>query len=453
MDFLGRLNEISKKNKVIFDNIFKKNIIQEKKEYILQKPKRGLGYFVNGNYVYTMGSDGHVNPFSEALWRMRQYIWIVNARFEASLIYFLGEKIRFKGKWANGSFEGYEFMPNSVFLGGEFKGEIYNSLNEYFKVSPVRFISGKWMNPQNGILGVELQEKPVENMNHVELASVPVNWFIKLVGIKDGERKSLNFKIIKKLDDKSADFVFQIYPNLEKIEVLWEDIRSQYRQKGGAVVGEKFDLLGEKYYFENIESISIDSSDPHEKISAKNTINFASDNNLKGFLTYQKTPVTFQVNSSSQEGKDFVEKFKLDLSRGEFSKKLSEIRNYIASGIINGFLDEDFVALIPIFNNIKGGKIQNQKIWDLMDYLNKFVMYVINEASDLDTEKLISEELLKIKNILTKRLKDFLKIKKVKPEQSKEVEKDSQANVQDNGDEKTSEEKKQDFINKVSKIK
>jgi hypothetical protein len=407
MDSLKKLEEISSQNKEIFDKIFKKKSLNEA---IIQRIKDKPGYLVNGNYVYRMGSDGTIAPFVENTWTLPEYSWVVNARFEADYIYFFNRQVQFRGKWYDGSFEGYEFLGGSYFYDGEFKGQIYNSSNKFFQAQPDQFFSGLWMNHQEGILGVELYTSPIENASSIEFAAIPTGWFISVVGDR-GEK--LSFSVIKKIDDKDTDFIFQVYPNLEKLKVEWETIRADYIRQGNIAVGSTFNLLGTKHTINRVTSISVTNEVPGVRISAKNTIDFSIDPSLKGFLSYKNIAIPVEINSSSQEGKDFVEQFKKDLPRGVFSDVLKKIQSYIAAGVINGFYSDEFIGLAPLFNNIRGTKSKlvpdAQKA---MDYLNKFMLYVAGEAKDVDTATFVQESVIKLKDAITKKIKQALKVDK-----------------------------------------
>lgn len=412
MDSLKKLEEISSQNKEIFDKIFKKESLNEA---IIQRIKNKPGYLINGNYVYSMGSDGTVAPFVENTWTLPEYSWLVNARFESDYIYFFNKQVQFRGKWYDGSFEGYEFLGGSYFYDGEFKGQIYNSSNKFFQASPDQFFSGLWMNHQDGILGVDLYTAPIDNASSIELAAVPTGWFISIVGDK-GEK--INFAVVKKIDDKNTDFIFQIYPSLEKLKVEWETIRADYLRQGIIAVRGAFNLLGTKYAIKKIASISVTNEVPGVRISAKNTIDFSADPLLKNFMSYNNIPISVEINSSTQEGKDFVEQFKKDLPRGVFSDVLNKIKNYIAAGTIRGFYSDEFIGLAPIFNNIKGSYGINDKLVPdaekAMDYLNKFMLYVAGESGNFDTNAppVITESILKIKDLILGKIKKALKVDK-----------------------------------------
>jgi hypothetical protein len=174
--------------------------------------------------------------------------------------------------------------------------------------------------------------------------------------------------------------------------------------------------LGANYQINNVVSIFVSDEIPGVRISVKNSVDFSIDPNLKGFLSYKNIAIPIEVDSSTQEGKDFVEQFKKDLPRGVFSDVLKKIQDYIAAGTITGFSDEEFIGLAPIFNNIRGRKVTNQQVRDLMSYLNKFMLYVAKESKDIDTATLVTESIIKMKDILTKKIKQKLKVDKfIKP--------------------------------------
>jgi len=407
MDALKSLEEISLKNEAIFSKFFK-------------KPPASNSYYSltnnNGhiNPIDDMGSDGSIQYNVEG--GLKLFPWLFNATFSAEFIYFKNKKVWFRGRWENGIFEGERFMEGSQFVSGKFKGGIYEAENDGYEAAPDSFLSGTWENYEHGILGRELYTKPIINTEEsVELVSVPTGWFVTLIGEQNAK---VTFKIIKKIDDKNTDFIFQIYPNLHSLQIAWETIRANYLNNGYIIKGKSFELLGNQYKINKVNSIVVSNEQPEERISAKNIIDFSVDSNLKNFLSYKKIPISIEVDSSSQIGKDFVEQFKKDLPRGVFSDVLKQMQNYVAAGIITGFVDKDFVGLAPVFNNTIGDKgknekiIKDEKIMDLMLYLNNFMLYIAKESKDIDKSELMTESVLKINNVIIKKIKQILKIDK-----------------------------------------
>jgi len=398
MDSIKKIEEISSKNNEIFEKIFLNEAI------LTRTRDRVYTYAINGNYLYRMGGEG---AYLEATFNRPEFAWLLNAKFKADYIFIKGDQLTFTGDWYSGSFEGYSFATGSNFIGGEFKGERYEAGNKSFKAPPEKYFKGIWENPQDGILGVEMYKEPIENTaDGIELAAVPTGWFVTVLG-EGGEK--LTFRVIKKLDDKDTNFVFQIYPNLQKLQVLWETIRTNYLNNGHIVKGMPFNLLGATYQIGQVDSIFVTNEQPGERVSAKDTVDFSLDPKLKGFLSYKNTAIPIEIDSSSQEGKDFVEQFKKDLPRGVFSDLLKNLAGYISSGIVRGFSDDEFVGLAPIFNNIRGIKVTDNKARELMSYLNKFMLYIAGEAADVDTNNLITESVLKIKTLITNKIKQALK--------------------------------------------
>jgi hypothetical protein len=403
MDLINKLEKISLRNEGLFNNIFSK---KKSSDANYLKDAKPHGYFLGNNYVYGMGSDGHVNPFLQSTWSDGDYDWLINAKFHASYMYFLGDKLKFSGKWNNGSFEGYDFTGDSYFFGGEFRGEKFSVNNNRFQATPNSFFSGKWMDYKNGILGVDLyKDVIVDTMNSIELAAVPTNWYVTVCG----NGRQVTFKVVKKIDDNNTTFTFKMYPDLKQIQVEWENIRRNYLDFGYIIKGRDFTLLS-GYEIYDVDSIVVTNEEPEVKISSINTISFALDPNLKNFLSYKNIPVTIEINSSSQRGKDFVEQFKKDLPKGVFSNVLSKLASYIASGFITGVPDEEFIDLAPIFNNTRGIEIKSENIRQLMLYLNNFIIYVANEATDFDTNTVITESVVKTKNVIIEKIKKILKI-------------------------------------------
>lgn len=400
MDQLKKLKEINTINEGLFDSIFGK----KSDGTTVLKKARGAGYFLNSNYIYRFKSDGSIFPYSQETWQIPKFSWILNTKFEANTIRFENELLYFEGKWLNGDFKGYGFYgSNSSFEGGRFLGQIYNAPNNLFKVQPDQYYSGIYKDDKSGVLGSQYLTKPINNTEQIiELISIPNNWYVIL---DDGNKKVI-FKVVKKLDNVNTDFKFELAPSSNIVTIEWETIRANYLNHGFIAKEKSFSLFGEEFGIQNIKSIIVTPENPGYKVSSKTAINFANDNKLKRFLTYQGEPITFEVDSSSVDGKEFVKNFIQDIVSGTFYKNLELFRKYIETGEIKGYSDAEFINLAPIFNNERNGIVSNRDVHQLMKYFDDVMKYIVEDSKY-------------VKKLLIKSLKKHLGLDKLSTKEEK----------------------------------
>lgn len=421
MDSIKKLEEINK----VTEGLFKSA------SGYLTRNRKG-GYFLNNNPVDGMFGDG---LFSPVTWSNPGLAWLINSKFDADFITLVaGNRVKMNGIWNEGTFEGESFAgtfnngtfrgktfsgtfkngifegnsfegTQSVFENGEFRGNIYNAGNVgFFRATPDKYFKGLWINHQNGILGIDLIKEPIENtVENIELAAVPDGWFVTLIGDKG---KKLIFKVIKKIDDKSTDFVFEIYPSLAKLKVLWETIRVDYINNGHINKGRQFGLLGQQYLITNITSIVVSNEQPNVIVNAQNTIDFSKDKRLNKFFLYGKNPLKFQVSTNSPDAVEKIQGIQKFIDSGGFYNGLNRLKFLIQNKSIDGYNNEKWEFLKPVFNNVIGIKpATDKKVLEFMKYLN----YIISIVT-LNSKLLLKE--YKTNSIFIGILKKFLETDK-----------------------------------------
>lgn len=385
MDSLKKIEEISQQNEALFDKIFGH---AAPKVRTLAKNNQG-NYFINGNFVYTFATDGTANPYIEDTWYEPDMKWILepDVKFRASYIVIKKRKIEFQGTWNNGTFKGANFSGERSYFeeDGIFQGEVYSAPNENFKAIEDNFISGKWVDYKNGILGKTNYTSEQENVSDIALISVPVGWTVVISG--DGNKK-INLKVLKKIDNISTDFQFQVLEDLKKYTVDWETIRSNYLQNGFVIKGRTFRLLGRpEYEISDVESVSLVSESPAVKAQNVNVLDFSKDSNLSGILPGKVQIVLSDVNDINR-----AKEFQRKIDNGVLEKTITILKDLIQKRELDGYVDDNLYYLKPVFNNNKGSQakiniiLKNQNVMNMMRELNdlleliSFNSQVIKEA-------------------------------------------------------------------------
>jgi len=419
MDSLKKLEEINSVNEGIFGNIFGK----KQDDKVVADAKNGIGYFLNGNYIKTILGDF---PYDKDLWNERAPAlnWLLTSQYEADKIVVEDKnEVHFLGRWYDGEFKGKVFSwgAGAEFNGGEFRGQAYKANNSTYKAGAENYYTGTFADYSNGILGTKLYENEISDTeNFIELIRVPDNWIVTLRGDRN---KILTFKIVKKIDDKNTDFIFELIPSTDRVGIPWENIRANYKNHGIITKGNSFELFGGENVIQNIKSITITSKAKDFKMASKTVINFSLDKRLKGFLqTKNKMPVSFDLISSKPEQKIYVEEFINDLKSGDFYDKLKTLEKYIRLGAVDGYLK--YIYMAPIFEN-ETGQIKNKQleieINELMKYFNNFMYFIVEKAGKIG-----------IKNAIIKSMKRELGIankvgsKSQSPQQAKNIQKNQQ---------------------------
>lgn len=377
MDSLKKLEEINSVNERLFGKVFGgKNAPQAT---LLTQNRQG-NYFLNGNFVYSFGTDGTANPYIQETWLEDDLKWILepDVKFDASYIYIRNRKLGFQGKWISGAFKGDIFEgTRSTFEGGTFEGNTFASPNDSFKTSPENFISGKFIDCKNGLLGSSNYTSPKEDMNAVSLVSVPVDWSIKIVG--DGG-KEINIKVLKKLDEVNSDFQLQTLSDLKKYSVTWQTIVSDYQEYGFIRRGGSFVLLGASYEIRNIESISLSEESPAVKVQNKEVLDFTQDAGLAPFFQGK-----IAINLGSQEDIDRAKNIQRSIKNGNLTKNLSVLKDLIQKKVVDGYGNEEWYYLKSLFNDVKGKDVTDERIKNIMKELNS-VLELISFNSQIIKE-------------------------------------------------------------------
>lgn len=408
MDSIKKTEETGLKIESLFKRVFGHNAPKVK---VLKKNNKG-NYYINDNFVYAFGTDGTNNPYTNDTWLEPHTIWItrMDVKFNASYISFVNNKVNFQGNWESGRFKGNRFSGSKSVFGehGIFEGNSYEAPNENFKANPVNFISGAWLDYKNGILGKLHYAKPVEALQYVEVIAVPIGWVIKIVG-NDGA-KELNIKVLKKIDDKSTDFIFQVVDDGKKYEVDWSDIRIDYRNMGFIKQGAELSLI-DGYGINRIDKISLIKSDEDVRVQSKTVIDFTADPKLASIF-----PKNVEVVLNANEDITKANNIQTKIKNGTLAYEIAIVTDLIQKGIIDGYIDDSWYYLKPVFNNMKGSeeKIQsvkkNQKIVSALSNLNSMLEL-------LSFNSKVLKEAVSAYNTIVKNLQKTLKVNKyIKPQ-------------------------------------
>jgi len=407
MDSLKKIEEISLKNEALFNKVFKHNAPVAN---LLTQNSQG-NYFLNGNFVYSFGTDGTANPYIQETWQEDDLKWILepDVKFEASYIYFRNRKLGFQGKWLSGAFKGETFDgTRSTFEGGTFEGGTYGAPNASFKISPENFKGGKFIDSEKGLLGTSNYTTPQENANAISLISIPVGWSVKLTG--DGG-KEVSFKVIKKMDEENSNFQFQTLNDLKSYSVPWQIIVSDFQTYGFIKKNSSFILLGAQYSLGSVENISLTQEDLAVKVQNKEVLDFSQDVSLAPFF-----PGKIEINLSSQEDIDRAKNIQTKIKNGGLANGLNTLKDLIQKKVVDGYMNDEWYYLKPLFNDVKGKQIKNPKVVEIMQGLND-VLELISFNSQIIKEAKASSAY----STFVSSLKKSLNVNKfIKPEQGEQ---------------------------------
>jgi hypothetical protein len=107
-----------------------------------------------------------------------------------------------------------------------------------------------------------------------------------------------------------------------------------------------------------------------------NVINFSKDKNLSKLFSYGGVPIKFQATVSSEDIQNKIANLQKIIDNGTLYSYLSQIKHFIEVGAIDGYSDEKWQHLKPVFNNIKGNKT-------IFDTDVKKIMAIINDMVGL----------------------------------------------------------------------
>jgi len=372
MDIFEKLN----KQKQNYEEAFGWLKGRKKKQNNIVVQANDGGYYINGNYVSTLRSDGSIYLWSDTEWRSPQLSWLLQAKFEADLINVVKGKVQFAGIWEEGDFQGEQiYGVNSKIIGGTFSGEKFLTINDGFQTHPANFIKGVYRDYEKGILGTLNYTYEMKNTDKpLELIRVPLGWFVEVM---DDSGYKLVFQVLKKIDNTSTDFIINIkYPIELKIKMAWEEIRSKYNEKAIFVVGEPFWLA------EHWPSIEFNRLQKVKTVNVLKEIpiivNFNRDKNLADFFMLKGVSIPFEINPTGDDAKRFTQQFLIDLGSGKFYSILKEIALKIRLGKIKGY--GQFIHLEPVFNGVEGEQIKDKSTIEEMQYIDNFVRYIADNA-------------------------------------------------------------------------
>ena len=376
MNSIGKSQDIIKINEGIFNNIFKKS-----EPIILQLNGKGGASFINPKGVKNTikkFSDTKYNAHLQNWW-IENLSWLYNAEFKAEELQFNNDRVYFSGIWVSGDFgdsdKKYVFKGyNSQFLDGRFFGEFYLSPNLSFKTSPSNFYTGTFDDNLNGIIGQTDANFGKYTSGGFSLIQIPVN---SVLILKDGSKNTYKIKLIKRLDENSEAFIFEVIAEKStKITIPWETIRKKLElNTANIAIGQPFplpeiisareitfiELMSEEDYYESASTVL-----------KEDTINFQeSDPRLK-------IPYTVEFEFSTPEEYQKFKVLKEQIENGTFYSILSEIRALIKTGVINGHLNytlnKDFIDL---FNGQVGNPSPNKEEAAKVNKLLQYTYFIM----------------------------------------------------------------------------
>lgn len=420
MDSIKKLEEISLQSEALFNRVFGHQAPQMK---FLKKNNQG-NYFINNNFVYDFGTDGTANPYDEDMWRDVDMKWILepDVKFKASYISIRNRKLDFQGTWESGVFRGAYFSGTRSFFesGGVFAGGVYDAPNENFKAMETRFVTGKWTDYKNGILGKANYDSESENTSWVALISVPINWVVKLKG--DGG-KELSIKVLKKIDNINTDFQFQVLEDSKVFTIKWQTIRENYHNSGFFIKSDSFELLGDAYKINRIDQVSLLKGD--YSIKNQDVVDFSKNQNLAKLFSIKGVPLKFKLNVNTSDVQNKIAQLQKSIEDGSLYSELLQIKHFIESGDITGYSDNEFTYLKPVFNNIQGKVIVDKNVLSIMKKINEIIWLLSFNSNIIKESK--NETLSIVVNIFKK----ILQTNKIARNKTNDISSDAGENKED----------------------
>ena len=424
MDSLSKLEEHDNSINELFGNIF-----GSKDKKIFQDEQVGFSVTYGNvkNFIRNFDSGGE-KAYDNLTWTSK-YRWLLESRWNASLLSFKNDKVIFNGTWSEGVFQGNEFGTNgvSVFNGGFFKGGKFSSKNEFFKVPVHNFISGTFSDCKEGVLG-HLNCKS-KNYNSISFITIPVGATLIINGIH---------KIIinKRIDNVSADFKLTILNGNKNYDIEWETIRKAYESGfGNLTIGSSHNIFGIFTKPFKITSLRVDTTpalvspnptsapkpgNSNTQNSGKYIVDMSELYNLKIF----RRKIIFEAFPVDEDDKKRINQLIEDLKSGKFAKNLQKLKFILKIDTIK--VDTQYRYLRELFKDYNQGVYLDSEVTSYLKYLNNF-MDIIEHNTGNSKPNVIS-----VKEMILSNLKSYLKLVTKKPIAKKPLNKNNNGMTQPN---------------------
>lgn len=133
----------------------------------------------------------------------------------------------------------------------------------------------------------------------------------------------------------------------------------------------------------------------------KNILDFSADKELKKYFKNFK----FEVITKNQNDVASIKKIQDYINNGDFSDDLEDLKIYIKKGIVDGYIDDKWMFLKPVFNGVKGNKtLLDDRLIKIMENLNNIIKIItfssiIKENISPDPDSIFISIIKKILNI------------------------------------------------------
>lgn len=385
---LQRMEEnIFQKAKSIFSNKDKNPNIEQNKDG---------SWVINGNpvkevkFAYATSKEAY-DLMKSYDWENGKLSWLFNAFFEAKVIKinFKEEEVEFFiGAWYDGDFYGGDLTDDiSSIHGGRFMRGKYIAPNSSFNMHPTKFIDGKWIPLDEGVLGLPNVDEFKEG---IHLIQIPVGQYIK---ISTEEGYTYNIGVVKRMDKVNSNFTYNVIFKNKNIKVPWSKIRDNFNQfylnKGDklflpSLIEDDGKTISDIDIISSID-IEKDAFEGEGSQEYKIPVSYFPSfirNDFKGFVSDEdKKKLNIKITVDSEEELNFYKRIFTDWKNAgkgktNLEKQLKIINNGILTGVINGH--NNYPHLKKIFDQ-QGDKIEDKKYHNALNYLDKFIgRFILN---------------------------------------------------------------------------
>ena len=259
---------------------------------------------------------------------------------------------------------------------------------------------------------MSLIDPPKNNIDKIHLIQIRKGGFIDIV---DNTDRRCVIKILKNVDEKSADIKLELFfidntnkvSDVKTINLPWSTIRGNNGNSFDNYYIEKNQPFIPILNFDSVKSIKLMEKFSGEK-SAKVEINKVPKK------LEILSPIELSVNAFvslppiMDEYKEYhaiYNKITKDFSSGVFEYKMNEIKELISDEIINGF--GSYISLKVFFTNKGDVPKKDSKEDKLMAYLNNLKIVFINNMADGNG--------IKISDAYLNRVRAFLNLETPQP--------------------------------------
>lgn len=340
----------------------------------------GNGKFeLGGNLIHKLGGvspqqfiqydwvGGKLSFLKDGKWEAKELRLQMAGGTEAVTLFF--------GEWNSGTFVGNMFAE---FRGESFEG-YFQSAYESYESDPSTFVDGRIKDHQRGVLGLSKLDVISIDKNSqkksVSLLEMQTGFYCNMT---DDRGVTHSFRMLKCCNDMDMSIELQEMTGQQRsISIPWKEIRknndpSLFRRLSSIRIGGKIQI---PYLFTNDRVGTI----VNIELSTKPTM-FGMTNDTYVIDTSLFRPLKFNLPRttihllSKEEVVEFG-KIHKDLDENAMHLHLSNMRSGIEFGVITGW--NGYPHLKSIFGDVEGEHISHQKYASSMEWLDRFVQYVV----------------------------------------------------------------------------